>query len=190
MKYVLGMRSTTDELFLPWDIIVANTKHKDVLTVQDPSPFVGDNLIGFEREFEKLDVTVHEPDWTEKCIGLHPVFAANGGMYSVRELVVDALRDRDAIEEWDGTGLNPNGESIFDEACWSTASEDGVITAHVVDRRYTAHGGFWVTILGNEERGMEDIVDQFGALTQSDAMMKANAFVDGFSAAYRVFGKG
>lgn len=96
MKYTLKMQRPSDPLFCPWDVVVEDNKYPDVLTIQQPHPLAGANLIGFEKEFESMDITVHEGGWQEVAIGKHMVIAEKGHMTSVRDLVVDEVVDNNA----------------------------------------------------------------------------------------------
>lgn len=91
MKYTIRVRSTNDPLFAPWPIHVASPKGDRPLVVQHPSPFADDNLIGFEREFGSIEVMVLDGGWPDQAVGLTPVFAEKGGMYSARGLIVTSV---------------------------------------------------------------------------------------------------
>lgn len=72
-RYVIHVKDTKDKLNAPWPIIVQDVGDGP-LVVQDKHPLEGDTLIGFETEFGKLDVTVLEPKWFKRAVGMKPVF--------------------------------------------------------------------------------------------------------------------
>lgn len=95
MKYIIKTIRPSDPHFLPWDIVVADTKHPNVLTVQKPHPLAGDNLIGFEASHAQMQFTTHDPDWHAMANGLMPVFAGKGEMYTFTDRVTQVI----AVEE-------------------------------------------------------------------------------------------
>lgn len=91
MKYTIETRRPSDPLFSPWDIVVADTKHPGILTVQEPHPLAGDNLLGFSTKHEEVEVDVHEADWPARVEGMMPVLAGKGGIYTFTDLVTQVV---------------------------------------------------------------------------------------------------
>lgn len=95
MKFTIKFSDVNDPHHLPWDMVVADTRHSDVLTVQEPHPHAGANLIGFETEPMECDLTVHHDGWTDQAVGKFPVFAEKGGMYSLRGFQVRGVEEEE-----------------------------------------------------------------------------------------------